>query len=102
MIANISQRLVQLHSNLVEGIALVKMQAKSIALVFSQGVEKSLDGRISDQFTKRIVRFPAIRAWIKYFRRSIEIYMCVEVTRLQVTAPVDGPMVGHLDNPGAR
>jgi hypothetical protein len=55
VIANVSQGLIQLLGNLVEAVTFEKMQAQSITLVFGQGVEKSLDGRIADQLTEENV-----------------------------------------------
>jgi len=49
MISDISQGLIQLYGDLVEGITLEKMQAQSITLIFTETVQKSLDGRVSDQ-----------------------------------------------------
>src|SRR5882762_5180717 len=60
MMPNVSQRLVQLYGDLVEGIAIEKVQAQSTTLVFCQGAEKSVDGRISDQSTEQNALFPSL------------------------------------------
>jgi hypothetical protein len=52
MIANISHRLIQLGGDLSECEPLNKVQAQSMALVFSQGIEKCLYGRISDHLAE--------------------------------------------------
>jgi len=62
VVSDISQRLIQLHGDLVECAALEKMQGQSTALVFRQGVEKFLEGRICDQRTEWIVVLPACGA----------------------------------------
>jgi hypothetical protein len=53
MIANIPQRLTELGGDLREREAFDKVQAQSMALVFSQGVEKCLHGRLSDHLSER-------------------------------------------------
>ena len=76
------------------------MQAQSITLVFTEGVEKSLDGRISDQFAPNCVRLVRFRTGIECVRGSIEIDTRVEVPRLEVASAVDCAMVSHLNDPG--
>jgi hypothetical protein len=39
-------------------MALVKVQVQSITLIFGQGLQKSLNGRISDQFGQNSGLFP--------------------------------------------
>jgi hypothetical protein len=60
MIANISQRLVQLCGDFGECVALVEMQAQSITLVLGESIQKPLHGRVSDHILKgTVVLFPA-------------------------------------------
>jgi len=102
MISNVSQGLIQLRGDFGECVAFVEMQAESITLVFGKSVEKSLDGRISDQFVSRLVPFGSIRPRIDCFRCFIEIDLGVEVARLESAAFVESAVIGHLDDPGAN
>jgi len=100
MVPDVSQRLIQLHSNLVECEPLEEMQFERIALVFGQGGEESLNGSAAGQMIEGIVLSPPLRACINQVRSAVQIYTSIEVARLKVATLIDRPMVGHLYDPG--
>src|SRR5579862_2518096 len=99
MISDVSQGLIQLRGDLGECVSLVEMQTQSIALIFTEGVQKSLDGRISDQLHTELGFHCRLRTGVECFRSYIEVDARVEVPRLEVTSAVDCAMVSHLDDP---
>src|SRR5579862_506466 len=100
MISDVSQGLIQLRGDLGECVSLVEMQTQSIALIFTEGVQKSLDGRISDQLHTELGFHCRLRTGVECFRSYIEVDARVEVPRLEVTSAVDCAMVSHLNDPG--
>ena len=101
MIANVSQGLVQLRGNFSECIALVEVQAQSIALILGEGVEKSLHGRISDQLAPELSLFPSLEG-LSRLQSSVQVKVRVEVPRLEVPPTIDRALIGHLYNPGSE
>src|SRR6202041_670196 len=97
---HVSERLAQFLADLEERITLKKMQAQRLALIRRQGIHDFIEtitakngfsgiivlrGRFSDPFntTPRKER------------------LCVELPGLQVTPPIECPVIGHLHNPGS-
>ena len=100
MISNVSHGLIQLHGNFGESVALEKMQAQSITLVFGKRVEKSFDGRISDQFGQNSGLFPPRTQIGEAFGFQIEV--SIEVSRVQVAAAVNRALVGNQHKPRTK
>ena len=81
MIANVSQRLIEFDGNLAESIALEEVKTQSITLVLGQGVQKSLDGRISDQAAHESTAFSSLPE-AREICGSVKIQTRVEMPRL--------------------
>jgi len=81
-------------------MALVKVQVQSITLIFGQGLQKSLNGRISDQFGQNSGLFPPRTQIGEAFGFQIEV--SIEVSRVQVAAAVNCALVGNQHKPRTK
>src|SRR5208283_2741772 len=99
VVAYISQGLAQFLADLHKRITIEEVQAQGFPLVFRQGFEHlvetitpkhgfcgiiALSGRCSDQMS----------------RVAIELRSRIEPARREIPAPLNGPVVRHLDDPG--
>jgi hypothetical protein len=82
-------------------MALVKVQVQSITLIFGQGLQKSLNGRISDQFGQNSGLFPP-RTQIGEAFGFLQIEVSIEVSRVQVAAAVNRALVGNQHKPRTK
>ena len=82
-------------------MALVKVQVQSITLIFGQGLQKSLNGRISDQFGQNSGLFPP-RTQIGEAFGLLQIEVSIEVSRVQVAAAVNRALEGNQHKPRTK
>jgi len=82
-------------------MALLKVQPQSITLIFGQGLQKSLNGRISNQFGQNSGLFPA-RTQIGEAFDFLQIEVSIEVSRVQVAPAVNRALVGNQHKPRTK
>src|SRR5262249_29603724 len=101
VIANVSQGLAQLCGYLVEGVTLVKMQGKSMALIFGEDRKQSVDGRLSDHIAPAGQLFPAVIV-VWNLRGSLQDRLCIETPGFEIATTIDGTLIGKLNEPRTK
>jgi hypothetical protein len=100
MISDVSKRLAKFPADFRERVAFEEVQAQRLSLILGQRLEHLLQAITPKNCLCGIIAFSG-RSSDQTILAPLNLHPRIELARLEVAAPLDGPVVNHLDNPGA-
>ena len=96
MVSHISERLAGLLRNLPEGVPLEEVKFQGLLLFCRELLSKPLQQLSGGDFINRQLTIASVQPFF------VEFLGVVVLAKAQISPSVDGPMIGHLNNPRYR